>query len=157
MGAAFTSTYGSNEECEDSDEEEENGDPTNVEMTQELTEEEILGNHRRLQRAENQVMRIMSAKKKRGIFSIKSAEKTGVYIVRIKSIPTCTCRDFEKGWICKHLKAILLNVYKVDERSPLLNKRVFARGDLESFDINVNLCEQELDEHDIGSIMNVGF
>ena len=98
----------------------------------------------------------MCNEKKSGIFSIKSANKTGVYIVRIKTIPTCTCKDFEKGWICKHLKAILLSAYKVPVDSHLLVKRVFTTDDLQELHINVVTCERHLDEHDIGKILSTG-
>ena len=160
---------GDNIESEDSDEEEEIGNPEeatvfedgedvvdSADSAPELTQEEVLGNERRLKRAESQVMRIMCSRRKSGIFSIKSANKTGVYVVRIKNIPTCTCRDFEKEWICKHLKAVLLNAYSVPLHSPLLAKRVFSTDDLQNLNINVTLCEKHLDEHDIGKIVSVG-
>ena len=155
---------GSNDEDENSDTEEETGDPNDVDLMEEdsqfknapvMSAEEVIANEQRLMRAQSQVMRIMTCRKKTGIFSIKSAGKTGLYIVRIKTIPTCTCPDFEKGWICKHLKAILLSAYKVSSDSPLLLQRIFHKEDLVSLNINVALCERDLDEHDIGQILSV--
>ena len=51
-----------------------------------------------LYKAQKETMRVMSSKKKHGSIVVKSAtNKAQLYTVRIKTVPTCTCKDFGQG------------------------------------------------------------
>lgn len=64
----------------------------------------------RLARAQSQTMRIMSVKQKRGVVTVKSAtDKSVLYTVRIKTEPTCTCKDFGQGFI----KCVCISTYNM--------------------------------------------
>lgn len=59
--------------------------------------EEMENHLSRLEKVRTQVLVLVSQKKKSGVFTCKSSTRTGKkYLVRIKSIPSCTCLDYEK-------------------------------------------------------------
>ena len=70
-------------------------------------------------------MTVIVKQLRKGIFKIKSSKKTGLYIVRIKTTPTCTCA-VAKGYIRKHLKVILIKCFY----DPLLMNIQFLSEDL---------------------------
>ena len=62
-----------------------------------LSSEEMDNHLSRLEKVKTQVLVLVSQKKKSGVFTCKSSNRTGKkYLVRIKSIASCTCLDYEK-------------------------------------------------------------
>ena len=62
-----------------------------------LSAEEQAHHLSRLEKVHTQVIVVVAQKKKSGVFTCKSSTRNGKkYLVRIKSIPSCTCPDFEK-------------------------------------------------------------
>ena len=88
--------------------------------------------------------------------AVKSSTSIGRYIVRIKTIPTCTCKDYENGFLCKHIKAVLIASYKLTHDHPFLTMRTFSQQDLSKLGINLNRCEKPLSDHEIGDLLTSG-
>jgi len=60
----------------------------------------------RLDKALRQVIVLVAQKKKSGVFTCKSATRNGQkYLVRIKTIPSCTCLDYEQ--VSVYIKIII--------------------------------------------------
>eukprot|EP00742_Colponemidia_sp_Colp-10_P013003 GILJ01014656.1.p1 GENE.GILJ01014656.1~~GILJ01014656.1.p1 ORF type:complete len:320 (+),score=26.53 GILJ01014656.1:626-1585(+) len=53
-----------------------------------------------------------------------------VYTIHIGTLPSCTCPDFAKGNLCKHILFVLLRVLKVPRNSPLVYQRAFLSSEL---------------------------
>ena len=138
------SDYCDNDESSDDETEEEQGNPLEAIV---LSEEQQKCHDDRLMRSYTQRLTIINNRIKSGIFSIKSSTTQGRYIVRIKTIPTCTCKDYSNGFYCKHLKAVLIGSYKLPHNHSLLTKRLFTKEDLKLLNINLTWCEKTLTEH----------
>ena len=62
-----------------------------------VSAEEMENHLSKLEKVRTQVLVLVSQKKKSGVFTCKSSTRTGKkYLVRIKSIPSCTCLEYEK-------------------------------------------------------------
>ncbi|CAF3762064.1 unnamed protein product [Adineta steineri] len=81
-------------------------------------------------------------------------QTANVYTVTITHIPSCTCPDYAKGNLCKHIIFILHRVLKVDRNSPLIYQQallttelneIFTKADLQNNDSSV-LAEQPIRE-----------
>lgn len=53
-----------------------------------------------------------------------------VYEVHIEEIPSCTCPDFQRGNICKHLLFVLLKVCRISSNSHLLYQKALLTSEL---------------------------
>jgi len=81
-------------------------------------------------------------------------QTANVYTVVITHIPTCTCPDYAKGHLCKHIIFVLHRVLKVSRNSPLIYqqalltselKEIFTKADQQNNDSSV-LAEQPIRE-----------
>ena len=55
-----------------------------------------------------------------------------VYDIHIGKIPTCSCPDFEKGHLCKHVLFVMLKVLRVPQNSPLVYQKALLQSELQS-------------------------
>ena len=53
-----------------------------------------------------------------------------VYTVAIQKIPSCTCPDYAKGNLCKHILFVLLKVMSLDPNSPLIYQAAWIESEL---------------------------
>ena len=53
-----------------------------------------------------------------------------VYTVSIQRIPSCTCPDYAKGNLCKHILFVLLKVMSLDPNSPLIYQAAWIESEL---------------------------
>jgi len=53
-----------------------------------------------------------------------------VYTVTITHQPDCTCPDFQKGNLCKHILFVYLKVLQVDSKSPLIYQSALLTSEL---------------------------
>ena len=90
----------------------------------------------RTRRAQSQSMSIQQSQVKHGKFTIKGHSNKTLYTVNIGEWPRCTCPDFSNNHLCKHIKAVLMKKYKVEETSGLLKKRRFTDADLKNLGVN---------------------
>jgi len=81
-------------------------------------------------------------------------QTANVYTIVITHIPTCTCPDYAKGHLCKHIIFVLHRVLKVSRNSPLLYQQalltnelneIFTKADEQNNDSSV-LAEQPIRE-----------
>jgi len=55
-----------------------------------------------------------------------------VYDIHVGKIPTCSCPDFEKGHLCKHILFVMLKVLRVPQNSPLIYQKALLQSELQS-------------------------
>nr|CAG4714053.1 unnamed protein product [Naegleria fowleri] len=55
-----------------------------------------------------------------------------VYNVNICEVPKCSCPDFEKGHLCKHILFVFLRVLRVSQFSHCIYQKALLRSELES-------------------------
>ncbi|RHZ59324.1 hypothetical protein Glove_364g8 [Diversispora epigaea] len=55
-----------------------------------------------------------------------------VYTVVITKVPSCSCPDFQKGNLCKHVLFIYLKVLRVDRQSNLIYQKALLSDELKS-------------------------
>jgi len=81
-------------------------------------------------------------------------QTANVYTVVITHIPSCTCPDYAKGHLCKHIIFVLHRVLKVNRNSPLLYQQalltnelneIFTKADEQNNDLSI-LAEQPIRE-----------
>lgn len=53
-----------------------------------------------------------------------------VYEVKISRVPSCTCPDFLRGHVCKHIIFVIARVLRVSSSSPLLIQRALLQSEL---------------------------
>ena len=53
-----------------------------------------------------------------------------VYDIEIKKVPSCTCPDFERGHLCKHIVFVMVKVLNVSRRSDLIYQRALLQTEL---------------------------
>jgi len=53
-----------------------------------------------------------------------------VYSINICTRPQCSCPDFEKGNLCKHILFVYLKVLRVNSSSPLIYQRALLTSEL---------------------------
>jgi hypothetical protein len=53
-----------------------------------------------------------------------------VYNIEIKKLPSCTCPDFERGHLCKHIIFVMAKVLHVSRRSDLIYQRALLKTEL---------------------------
>ena len=79
-------------------------------------------------------------------------QTANVYTVIISHLPSCTCPDYGKGNLCKHIIFILHRVLKVSRHSPLIYQQalltselneIFANADAQNNDLSI-LAEQPI-------------
>ena len=51
-----------------------------------------------------------------------------VYDIYIGKVPTCSCPDFEKGHLCKHILFVMLKVLRVHRDSPLVYQKALLQS-----------------------------
>jgi len=162
-------------ETNDNENESESSD-SDIEDSEMLSEEELNKHETRIDRALCQTMRLVNQKKRCGVFTIRSSLKGCLYLVRIKSIPSCTCMDYAevnhfqvfyllimliiiyllndlKGNSCKHIKSVLMKGYGLDPDSPLLRQQVLSERNLSKMNIDVLNCEMEMCEEKVACLL----
>ncbi|CAF0722622.1 unnamed protein product [Adineta ricciae] len=79
-------------------------------------------------------------------------QTANVYTVAITHIPSCTCPDYGKGNLCKHIIFVLHRVLKVSRASPLIYQQalltielhdIFSKADSQNNDSSI-LAEQPI-------------
>ena len=55
-----------------------------------------------------------------------------VYDIHIGKVPTCSCPDFAKGHLCKHILFVMLKVLRVPGGSPLIYQKALLQTELQS-------------------------
>ncbi|UJR21491.1 hypothetical protein I4U23_024575 [Adineta vaga] len=112
----------------------------------------------RIERALNQRLYLLAISKSTNEFIHREYKVLGqtanVYTVTVTHIPLCTCPDYAKGHLCKHIIFVLHRVLKVDRHSPLLFQQalltnelyeIFTKADEQNHDSSV-LAEQPIRE-----------
>lgn len=79
-------------------------------------------------------------------------QTANVYTVIISHLPSCTCPDYGKGNLCKHIIFVLHRVLKVSRHSPLIYQQalltnelneIFSKADGQNNDLSI-LAEQPI-------------
>lgn len=65
-----------------------------------------------------------------------------VYNIEIKKLPSCTCPDFERGHLCKHIIFVMAKVLHVSRRSNLLYQRALLETELAKIFANAPVAPQ---------------
>lgn len=53
-----------------------------------------------------------------------------VYNIEIKKLPSCTCPDFERGHLCKHIIFVMVKVLHVPRKSELIFQKALMKTEL---------------------------
>ncbi|CAF1124930.1 unnamed protein product [Rotaria sordida] len=117
-----------------------------------------IGIYDRIERALHQRLYLLAVTKSSNEPTYREYKVLGqtanVYTIIITHIPSCTCPDYAKGHLCKHIIFVLHRVLKVDRNSPLLYQQalltnelneIFAKADLQHNDSHI-LAEQSIRE-----------
>ncbi|CAF2986476.1 unnamed protein product [Rotaria sp. Silwood2] len=93
-----------------------------------------IGVYDRIERALNQRLYLLAATKSSNASIYREYKVLGqtanVYTVVITHIPSCTCPDYAKGHLCKHIIFVLHRILKVDRNSPLLYQQALLTNEL---------------------------
>ncbi|CAF3415559.1 unnamed protein product [Rotaria sp. Silwood1] len=93
-----------------------------------------IGIYDRIERALNQRLYLLAITKSSNESIYREYKVLGqtanVYTVIITHIPSCTCPDYAKGNLCKHIIFVLHRVLKVNRNSPLLYQQALLTNEL---------------------------
>lgn len=65
-----------------------------------------------------------------------------VYTVVISRHPTCSCPDFAKGNLCKHILFVMLRVLKLEPTNPLVWQRAYLTSEVRNILANASVTDQ---------------
>jgi hypothetical protein len=115
-----------------------------------------VGIYDRIERALNQRLYLLAITKSSNESFSREYKVLGqtanVYTVVISHLPSCTCPDYAKGHLCKHIIFVLHRVLKVSRHSPLIYQQalltselneIFTKADVQTNDSSI-LAEQPI-------------